>query len=454
MTSRREFLKMLGSGTAGLYLTSIAAVSVLSGCDSSDGATLSNLMNWDDIRKNEFKLNKSNIYMNNSTLGPTLRLVSGKMAAIQEMFSAGMPVWDFVQDIVFAISPIRDRFTNLVNAHTDAGGRSSYVGIVESVTDGMSLVANGITFSPGDGILITDHEHTGGKTMWELQRDRYGAELYEVPLIVDSEPEEEWEEALVARFEDYLTSHDIKVVSFSYITTSTGHILPVKRLCRLARDYGAISVVDAAQAFAVVPIDVTDVGCDFLVVNGHKYLCGPPGSGFICIHPGMLETPGSFWPTIVDENYYNPGNPARSNPIRKGGMKPFTNILPLAETLEFYRWLGPQTVYERLLSIGRWLRTGLSRYPEAIEVITPSAEGLSCSMTCFRIKGMDSERVADTLFTDYNIITKHATEGDADAVRLSPHYYIKKEELNRTARAICSIAGVDSNAWFEGNELD
>ena len=155
----------------------------------------------------------------------------------------------------------------------------------------------------------------------------------------------------------------------------------------------------------------------------------------------------------MDENYYNPDNPARSNLIRKGGMKPFTNILPLADALAFYQWLGPQTVYERLSGIGQWLRTGLSRSPEAIEVITPSTAGLSCSMTCFRIRGMSSEQVTDALLAGYNIVAKHATEGGADAVRISPHYYIREDELNRAARAICRIAGVDTAAWNEGNAL-
>ena len=63
-----------------------------------------------------------------------------------------------------------------------AGGK--YVGMVSSVTEGMSLVANGLDISAGDAILTTDHEHTGGFTMWELQRDRYGATLLEVPLLV------------------------------------------------------------------------------------------------------------------------------------------------------------------------------------------------------------------------------------------------------------------------------
>jgi len=56
----------------------------------------------------------------------------------------------------------------------------------------MPLVADEITFREGDVILITDHERSGGRTMWELQWDRYGAKLIEIPLMVKHESERNW----------------------------------------------------------------------------------------------------------------------------------------------------------------------------------------------------------------------------------------------------------------------
>jgi selenocysteine lyase/cysteine desulfurase len=85
---------------------------------------------------------------------------------------------------------------------------------------------------------------------------------------------------------------------------------------------GVISVLDAAQAFTVIPLDMLVVDCDVLVVNGHKYLCGPVGSGFVALNPRLLATVPSFWSTVVDENYFHPDNPARNLPQRKGGVRP------------------------------------------------------------------------------------------------------------------------------------
>ena len=449
-TNRRNFIKLMGGGLAGLGLSSLA------GPLSSAQAALPDpgqATSWRQIRQDYFSLDPQQIYCNCSTLGPTLKAVSQEMAAIQELFSAGISLDRFLRSIVFAISPLRQKMQALVQAPDDPASPGRYVSLVCSVTEGMSLVANGLSLGPGDAVLTTDHEHSGGYTMWELLRDRRGVNLVEVPLLVEGQPEDEWQDDLVAHFQQALGQYPVKAVSFSYLTTSTGHVLPVARLCALARERGVISVVDAAQAFAVLPLEVAALDCDFMVMNGHKYLCGPPGSGFLCIHPRQVEG-GDFWPTIVDDNYYHPQIPARNYPARKGGMRAFTNLLPLSQALDFYQALGPEAVHMRLLALGRWLRIGLSRYPQVFELITPQGDGLSCSMTCFRIKGRDSEEIYQALFDQYAIQAKHSSEGGADAVRLAPHYFNTQAEMETVAQAVCALAGVDPALWHEGNALE
>jgi selenocysteine lyase/cysteine desulfurase len=312
----------------------------------------------------------------------------------------------------------------------------------------MSLVANGLPILPGETILITDHEHAGGRTMWELQRDRQGAILVEVPLFGDEDlGPGGWKAGLLERFSRAFQEYGVSIVSFPLVTTSTGHILPAREICELAKENGAVSVIDAAQAFSVIPIDVQELDCDFLVVNGHKYLCGPVGSGFIVVKPRMLSTMESFWPTVVDEtNYHLEPHPYFGVlPHRKGGLAPFTNIIPLQEALNMYELLGPEVVYKRLLRIGQFLREIIFCNPDVFELITPMEEGSSCVMTCFRPTaklGLSSEEICSRLKGDYNIHVKHATEGGADAVRVAPHYYTTSKELCLFFSALAQITGV------------
>ncbi len=293
---------------------------------------------------------------------------------------------------------------------------------------------------------------TGNDGARRLQADRFGARVVQVPLLAPMDGEASWRENLVERLRQACRDAEgrVRVVSFPVITCSTGHLLPVKELCAVAKSFGAISVVDAAQAFAVVPLDVRAFDCDAMVVNGHKYLCGPVGSGFVTVHPRLIATLGSFWPTIVDDNYYHPENPLRHYPHRKGGVWAYTNILPLADALAQVFRLGMQTITSRMAEIGGRLRGALAAYPDRFELITPMDPSSSSVMTCFRIRGIPSETVYETLRDRYAIHCRHATEGfpaDASgavngAVRLSPHYYVSESELSRIIGALYQIAGI------------
>jgi selenocysteine lyase/cysteine desulfurase len=447
--NRREFLAASGKGIAAATVASLLSAQ-LTGCGSSSASTASG--SWVTSRANDFTLSGDYIYVNNSTLGTTLRTVQERMEQVNKIIAEGCNVDRFVSDIIMAMSPILDSFIKLVNGHVHPTTKGRYAGFVSSVTEGMSLIANGITFSGGDVIITTDHEHTGAFTMWKLQADRFGARVIQVPLLDPSDTEFNWRENLVQRFRQACLSAPgaVRVLSFPAITCSTGHILPVRDICAVSKSFGAISVVDAAQAFTVIPLDVQAFDCDAMVVNGHKYLCGPVGSGFVTVHPRFTATLSSLWPTIVDDNYYHPENLARHYPYRKGGVQAYTNILPLADALAQLLRLGMETIASRLSGIGIRFRECLAAYPDHFELITPMDAESGSVMTCFRVKGIASQTVFETLRDTYKIHGKHATEGFAadnagninGAVRLSPHYYLSETEFLYIKNALYKIAGI------------
>ena len=483
--SRRDFIKVIGKVTAGLGLTSLVGVQspLTSGVQTASACLGSGAIDWGQVRSKYFNLSTDYIYMNNSTMGATLVPVSDRMQEVQQIFSQGCTIDTFNSEIVMTALPqLREEMRQLVNADLyyaypgAAATPGKCVGNVDSVTEGMSFVANGLDLGSGDVIIYTDHEHAGGRTMWELKRDRYGAICgipatnkngtngTMVPLILQGDTDRTWAKNLVRRFIDTINYNNskvgtVKVVSFPWITTSTGHLLPVKDLCDNIKliDPKIIIVIDGAQAFTIVPMDLQAVKCDFLVVNGHKYLCGPIGSGFIVARVTRLASDSTSWPTVVDDQVYKAfGNTnPHSNCHRKTGLSAYTNVLPLYDALTFYEGLGVQNVYNRLLQIGQWLRAGLAAFPQKFELITPMSSDLSCVMTCFRVKGMLSETVYETLRDQYSIQVKHSTEGFTEldpsgnvngAVRLAPHYYNTTTEFNLLQKALSEIAGL-TKGW-------
>lgn len=192
-----------------------------------------------------------------------------------------------------------------------------------------------------------------------------------------------------------------------------------------------------------------DLGCDAMVMNCHKYMNGPIGTAFIAMNPRVVDT---MWPTVVDEHVY----PGKNAPYKKGGVSAYTNLLAIKPALEFYEKLGPLTVHNRLVEIGKWLRAGLSMYPERFDIVTPKSDGYSCSVTCFRLigeidgvdNGDDPTMTMVGLMDDkYHIYLKYATEGGANALRIAPHYYNTEAEFMQLVKALCEIASVNMAKW-------
>jgi cysteine desulfurase/selenocysteine lyase len=122
----------------------------------------------------------------------------------------------------------------------------------------------------GDVILLTEMEHHSNLVPWQLLADSTGAQLRFLPI-------NETHELAMDRLAEFLTPN-VKVFAFAHISNSLGTINPTVELCRAARTVGAVTLVDAAQSAGHAPINVQEIGCDFLAFSGHK-MCAPTGIG-------------------------------------------------------------------------------------------------------------------------------------------------------------------------------
>lgn len=143
------------------------------------------------------------------------------------------------------------------------------------VTDSINLLAYTLgrsRLSEGDRVLLTGMEHHSNIVPWQIACEQVGASIDVIPVTDTGELD-----MAVAR---ELIGPRTKIVSCVYVSNTLGTINDVGSVCALAREVGALSVVDAAQAGAHVPIDVQKIGCDFLALSGHK-MYGPTGIGVL-----------------------------------------------------------------------------------------------------------------------------------------------------------------------------
>jgi cysteine desulfurase/selenocysteine lyase len=161
---------------------------------------------------------------------------------------------------------------------------------VRNATEGLNLVAwawGRRRLTAGDEILLTPMEHHSNLVPWQLVAAETGARLRFLPLTPDGTLD-----MAAARGGDYFGPHT-KVVAFTQASNVLGTLTAAKELCALARTVGAVSVVDAAQSVPHLPVDVVDLGCDFLAFSGHK-MYGPLGIGVLWGRPDRLEDTEPF----------------------------------------------------------------------------------------------------------------------------------------------------------------
>ena len=151
-------------------------------------------------------------------------------------------------------------------------------------TESINLVANTWAVKnlrAGDTILLTEMEHHSNIVPWQLAAERTGAKLAYVPVTGD-------DGLLDLRNLDELLSRNVKLFSFTHISNTLGTINPVVELCARARQRGIVTLVDAAQSSGHRPLNVQEIGCDFLALSAHK-ICGPTGIGVLYGRRELLE---------------------------------------------------------------------------------------------------------------------------------------------------------------------
>jgi cysteine desulfurase/selenocysteine lyase len=150
-------------------------------------------------------------------------------------------------------------------------------------TEGINLVANTWgtqNLRARDVILVTGMEHHSNLVPWQLLAQRTGATLKHIPVLDDG--------TLDLAALDTLLTEQVKIFSFVHISNSLGTINPARELCAKAKAFGAVTLLDGAQSVGHTPVDVREIGCDFLAFSGHK-MCAPTGIGALYGRMELLE---------------------------------------------------------------------------------------------------------------------------------------------------------------------
>ena len=156
------------------------------------------------------------------------------------------------------------------------GAEDDEIVFTKNTTESVNLVAyalgNDRRLGPGDRIVVTEMEHHANLVPWQQLAERTGATLDWFGLTDEGRLD-------LTRIDELLDERT-KVLAVAHQSNVLGTINPVRRLADRAHAFGTLVVVDGAQSVPHRPVDVTELGADFLAFSGHKML-GPNGIGVL-----------------------------------------------------------------------------------------------------------------------------------------------------------------------------
>jgi isopenicillin-N epimerase len=155
---------------------------------------------------------------------------------------------------------------------------------VENATSGINSILKNIPLKPGDEILVSDQEYFSSRNSLSVNAALKGASVRQIrlPFPVASEDE------IVRAIADSVT-HSVKYVLIDHIVSSTGMILPLKKIIDHLSGLGISTIVDGAHGPGQIPLNLKNLGCLAYVGNCHKWLCAPRSSAILYVNPMFQE---------------------------------------------------------------------------------------------------------------------------------------------------------------------
>lgn len=316
-------------------------------------------------------------------------------------------------------------------------GSPDEVAFIENATRAWDQVFYAFPLSEGDKILTTVSEY-GSNLIAYLQRARQtGAEVVIIPNDNHGQIDTNALEAAI----DSRT----KLISISHVPTGGGLVNPAKEVGRIARAHGILYLLDACQSAGQIPLDVEELGCDFLSATGRKYLRGPRATGLLWVRREWitkLEPPllDQFSADLLDAETYVVREDARRF---ENWERYFAGQAALGVAIDYAMEWGIDAIWERVSALAARLREELSANPE----VKLTDEGaVKCGLVTFQHARFKASEIK-TKLTARNInvsvsdgpgmrLSYLARGLEAGMVRSSVHYYNTDEEIDCFVAAI------------------
>ncbi len=372
---------------------------------------------WQD----EFPLSEGLVYLNHAAVSPWPSRTSEAVCRFaQENMHQGARYYD---QWLKMEEKLRGQLRVLINAPS-----TDDIALLKNTSEGLSVLAYGLTWRPGDEVIITDQEFPSNRIVWE------SLQVKGVTVLVAQLDTSNPEQAILDLF-----SKKTRVVSVSAVQYASGFTLSLKKLGLACKAQGVIFCVDAIQAIGCQPFDVQACKIDCAVADGHKWMMGPEGVALFYTCPSlrnqlqlnqygwhMVQHAGDYeqktWSIATDSKRFECGSP---NMLGVHGLSASLSLL-----LE----LGLETVHARVQQSIQILLTSLSEKDEVC-ILSVTEPHRRSGIVTFSVRHQDHQQLHQQLL-EHGVICAHRGGG----IRFSPHFYTSEAQLEQACATVFQLS--------------
>ncbi len=299
--------------------------------------------------------------------------------------------------------------------------------LTNTATEGINIILNGLLLKSGDEVITTTHEHVALNVPLLNHQKLNGI------VIKAFEPDLKNGGNNINLIQNLITPKT-RLIFHSHITCTTGQLMPVAEIGKMARERNILYAVDGAKAAGTMPIDLKASCIDFYACCGHKWILGPKRTGLLYVQKDKLPL---LHPTTVGA-YSN-----ISNDLLKGeltlldtaskfeyGTQNESLFRGLETAAQFLLAIGLDKIREHNRSLAEQFYQGLMKIPN-VEILSPAEEQYRSSMITFRLKNKGYQETANFLTGEKRIRVRVVPEAGVNGIRVSFHVYNQDFEVDK-----------------------
>jgi selenocysteine lyase/cysteine desulfurase len=303
------------------------------------------------------------------------------------------------------------------------GATKEEIVITRNTSEGNNWVSNGLQLGADDEVIVYADNHPTNLTAWREKAKRFGFTVTTIPTVTPHPGTE----AYVDLFAKAITPKT-RVIGFTHLSSNSGDLFPAKEICAMARSRGVLTLLDGAQTFGALDVNLGEIKPDFYTGSAHKWPCGPKECGVLFVNKDVHDR---IWPSVIG---VYPGAVGISQKLEGMGQRDDARLVAFAESIRFREAIGRKVIEERLRQLSQFLIGELKKL-DGVQVYTDPAPGRSANLVIFKPGALDPRRFGTALGEKDGVVATTRAGQDRPGLRVSPHLYNTMDVMERLVAA-------------------